>query len=258
MSRSEESRSTRPPAEPETAESRRLEEVSGLRERLARCDADRARLDALATAAAVEIRTLSRQLTRENEEKETLLRRIASLEDELEATRRRCHDAESRNDHLGSLYVASHQLHGSLDRAEILSTIREILINLVGTEEFAVFRTSPESGDLRLLTSFGVDDERVATLDLRLVEVARTGELFLAPDPEPPTEAPDPLVVAVPLHLGDRVTGVIAIYRLLPQKQGRFGELDRELCALLARQAAPAIWCASRRPTEPADEIRAW
>ena len=39
-----------------------------------------------------------------------------------------------------------------------------------------------------------------------------------------------------------RVTGAIAIFRLLPQKTG-FEEVDRELFELLATHAATALYC---------------
>jgi hypothetical protein len=44
------------------------------------------------------------------------------------------------------------------------------------------------------------------------------------------------------LVLDGKVTGAIAIYRLLPQKAG-VEELDRELFDLLANHAATALYC---------------
>jgi hypothetical protein len=46
------------------------------------------------------------------------------------------------------------------------------------------------------------------------------------------------------LSLDGRVTGAIAIFRLLPQKAG-IEDVDRELFGLLATHAAVALYCSA-------------
>ena len=46
---------------------------------------------------------------------------------------------ERQNSNLANLYVATYQLHGSVERDVVLATIQEILANLVGTEQVAIF-----------------------------------------------------------------------------------------------------------------------
>lgn len=206
-----------------------MAEAEVLREALGVCEEGRRKIEA--------------RLDRELDEKEKLQRRLAVTEEASRKATDRYAEVERRNNDLANLYVASYQLHGSLDRDEILSTIREILINLIGTEEFAVFVKRQGDGVLRLLTSFGIDgDVADAAADERIAVAADRGEMYVQAQAAP-TEQQRPLVAAIPLHLGDVVTGVIAVYRLLPQKHGEFGELDRELCSLLSRQAASAIYC---------------
>ena len=48
-------------------------------------------------------------------------------------------EVEQLNSNLANLYVASYRLHGSLARADVLSTLQEIVINIIGSEKFAVF-----------------------------------------------------------------------------------------------------------------------
>ena len=46
-------------------------------------------------------------------------------------------DVEQSNSNLANLYVASYGIHGSLEREEVVRAIHEVLVNLVGTEDFA-------------------------------------------------------------------------------------------------------------------------
>ena len=48
-------------------------------------------------------------------------------------------DVDEQNNNLANLYVASFQLHSTLDYEEVLQIILEIIINLIGAEEFAIF-----------------------------------------------------------------------------------------------------------------------
>jgi hypothetical protein len=47
----------------------------------------------------------------------------------------------------------------------------------------------------------------------------------------------------IPLRLGQEISGAVAIFGLLPQKNGTFEEVDLELFDLLATHAATALYC---------------
>ncbi len=155
-------------------------------------------------------------------------------------------EVEQQNSNLANLYVASYRLHGTLDRGEVLQAIHEIIINLVGSEELAIFELDAARGELKLLSSFGIDESRYATLPLDDSAIARTvqtGEMFL--HEPPPNSASSPvssLTTCVPLKLGEQVIGVIAVFRMLPQKP-QLVSVDRELFALLGTHAAIALHC---------------
>jgi GAF domain-containing protein len=74
--------------------------------------------------------------------------------------------------------------------------------------------------------------------------VAQTGEIYIAGEGSSEHALPQEagLTACVPLRLEDRVTGVIALFRLLPQKSG-IADLDRELFDMLAVHAAVALYC---------------
>jgi hypothetical protein len=153
-------------------------------------------------------------------------------------------ESERRNSQLASLYVASYRLLGTLDREEVLRTIQEIVVNLIGSEEMAIFEPSGHPEALSLAVSLNVECGPELLLDEGPISrVARTGQPWFAGDGAPSPAPADPrLTACIPLKLGDTVTGVLAIYRLLPQKPG-IEPIDRELFELLSVQAATALYC---------------
>jgi hypothetical protein len=94
--------------------------------------------------------------------------------------------------------------------------------------------------------SCGIDPKahhKVALGEGLIGRVVATGETYLAGDGAPPRAAAleADLTACIPLKLGERVSGAIALFRLLPQKSG-LGALDRELFELLATHAATALY----------------
>jgi hypothetical protein len=152
-------------------------------------------------------------------------------------------ELESELMHFTNLYVASLRLHENLEPGAVLQAMQEIMINLVGTEEIAIFELAANAAQLSLLSCFGVARERLAHLPLdagAIGNVAATGEAFFA---GASAEGDGELTACVPLRADGRVIGVIAVFRLLPQKQG-IERLDRELFELLATHGAHALWVA--------------
>lgn len=154
-------------------------------------------------------------------------------------------DIEQQNSNLANLYVASYRLHGSLDRAEILQVMQEIVINLIGSEELAIYERDA-GGKLRALASFGMQDPNDARLlgaASPIAHTAATGEMFLCDPPRHEAkEMLDALTACIPLKVQDKVIGVIAIFHMLPQKP-QLVAVDRELFDLLGSHAAMALYC---------------
>ncbi|MFN0124246.1 MAG: GAF domain-containing protein [Blastocatellia bacterium] len=148
-------------------------------------------------------------------------------------------DIEAQNENLLNLYVASFQLHATLDPEEVLQCVKEILINMIGTEDFGIFMEDEESGDL-LLTGFegecAIEKSRIKPGDGHEGRVLVTGEASYMSEQAGPGDAR----ICIPLKIKERVVGVIAIYELLSHKAGMTA-LDRELLQLLAGQAAAAF-----------------
>ncbi|MDX2091351.1 MAG: GAF domain-containing protein [Kofleriaceae bacterium] len=183
-------------------------------------------------------------------------KRIADLERELRVQTDRARNAlakcdalQRENAQLANLYVSSYRLYQSLVPTDVVDVIQEIVINLVGSEEFAVYELASRDDVLALLGSFGLDPEAVHTELSALPAPAR--EAIEKNQVVTFSAARDGVLACVPLRRGDRVTGAIVIYSLLEHKPG-LERLDHELFELLATHAAPALHCSRLNAREAA------
>jgi len=154
---------------------------------------------------------------------------------------------EEQSSALTMLYVACQRLHSSLQRAELLLTVREIFSNLVGCEEYVLFSLGPD-GWLHRVDSYGVNAEtyaRVARGDGLIGRALETGGVCFFQKSDRSFAHPHDanLTACFPLKREGVTTGAIAVFRLLPQKL-ELQELDRELFRLLETHLALALYCA--------------
>ena len=149
---------------------------------------------------------------------------------------------------LANLYVATFKLHGSVDRADVLAAISEIVVNLVGCEHFGVFERV--GGHLKLIGEFPAYPCPFRELPAQTGFVAdifeASGPWVGGRDAQPPSPMPDDVTAVIPLRLGSELTGAVVLFTLLPQKGGTFGDVDLELMDLLTAHAATALF-ASRK-----------
>jgi len=210
-----------------------------------------------------EVDRLRTQAAALRKEEVALQAEIEGIKAETRAYSSRYAEVEQQNSNLANLYVASYRLHGTLDREQVIAAIQEIIANLVGSEEAALFEIDPDKQALELVASFGVNRDECPPIPLGsgglIGLTARTGEILVV-DPAQVSGATgleSRLTACVPLKLDDRVTGVIAIFGLLPQKGG-IEDLDRELFDLLATQAAFALYCTGLHAKVALEVARRW
>lgn len=149
---------------------------------------------------------------------------------------------EKESSNLANLYVASYQLHSSLDYDVVLQRINEILINLIGAERFAIYLYDPKVNSFTLVSGEGVEERKGSKIPLAdnfLSRIARSGELYLAQDVTSMGDDDRP-IAALPLVAEDELLGLLVIYKLLIQKDS-FEPIDHELFDLLAGHAAIAV-----------------
>jgi transcriptional regulator with GAF, ATPase, and Fis domain len=187
-------------------------------------------------------REFTEELLRENER---LRRELGALEEQTRDYATRYTEIEQQNNNLASLYVASYQLHSTLDFREVINVVQEIIRDLIGAKAYALLLCDEGTNMLQTVACDGEDlMPGVEKISVRIGEVAKRGETYyLARDDENARPSLQRPLAAVPLKIKEKVIGVIAIYKLLVQKPA-FTAVDYELFALLAAHAATAIFSA--------------
>ena len=174
-----------------------------------------------------------------------LKRRIAMIESDSADIASQYAEIERQNSSFASLYVASYQLHSTLDFDRIVEIIKEVVINLIGAECFGIYLLEAAGRRFTLVGSEGLDDHQGRTVPLGenlLSRVARSGELYLDADVTEPGDIDRPIAV-LPLLSSEELVGVLAIHKLLVQKDG-FEPIDMELFDLLGAHAGTALMAA--------------
>jgi len=178
------------------------------------------------------------------EERSGLRERLDQVEKENTQFAQRYLEIEEENNNLANLYVASYQLHSTLDIDEVLKIIMEIVINLVGAEIFAIYLLNEDTAELTPVASEGLDKSRFpqCRLGAGVLGKAVASNEATCWDTVRSDDLTQP-IVCVPLVVTGRPVGAIAIYGLLQQKDG-FSALDHELFNMLGGHAATAIFAA--------------
>jgi putative methionine-R-sulfoxide reductase with GAF domain len=191
---------------------------------------------------------LKQQINKMETEKQRLQTEYRKVEEENKDFASRYVGVENENNNLANLYVCSFQLHSTLDFKEVIQIIMEIIINLIGGEDFGFFLLDEKTQTLKPVAMEGFFIDAIDPVPLGegvIGKAAVTAENYYSPDlnsvqPGIKRAVDDPLV-CVPLLIKDQVIGVIVLYKLLPQKT-QFASVDYELFTLLAGHAATAIF----------------
>jgi hypothetical protein len=167
-------------------------------------------------------------------------RALGRAEAEARTLSERYVELQAQNSNLAKLVIASTLLHSSLEEAAVVQAIHEVVINLIGSEEFAVVEVDEDG--LTVLSTFGMDPDRARALRLtgELAEAIETGE------PRMHEEVPgghDHPIACIPLRTGDHSGAAVVIFGLLSQKDG-WVPFDYELFSLLRIQGGGALYAA--------------
>jgi hypothetical protein len=184
---------------------------------------------------------LNSELFAENQE---LKDQFVYVEDENREFAERYIDVEKQNSDLINLYVASHRLHSTLDYKMVVDIVKEIVINMIGSEHFGIFLSDQETGLLTQIAHEGLDGEfsnNTNNDDERILEAVGSGDVYCIPQDEAIDE--NRPIACIPMKVDEKVFGVIVIYSLLVQKDC-FEGVDFELFELLGNHAATAIFSA--------------
>jgi chemotaxis protein CheD len=123
--------------------------------------------------------------------------------------------------------------------------VGEIVSQLLGCEEHALLALEEDGARLRPIASMGLSAERLQALVVSqgiVGQVARHGIPYVIGRTSSIGASPHEagLTACVPLLRGKQVHGVLALFRMLPQKRGLTDE-DLEILDLLSQQGACAL-----------------
>ena len=169
--------------------------------------------------------------------------RLAAVESERTELTSRLAEVEHQVGRLMTLYVATYQLHSTLDPVEVQSTIAEIALNLIGAEQFVLLLVDEEDQGYEVRLIHGEPDtpwvlsERYTGGDFLVDSALADGGLRFGPTEQ------SPALAVVPLRVQDVTVGALIIYKLLAHKPA-FVKEDHDLLDLLGAHAASAIFAA--------------
>ena len=225
-----------------------LKDNEKLRYRLVQLEEENSTLKSVSGGSgSEELDMLQKKLSALTEERSKLQERFKEVENENQDFAERYLEIENENNVLANLYVASYQLHSTLDFNEVLRIILEIVINLIGAEQFSILLLDEKTHELIPVAAEGLELGDVPSVKIDEGPIglsAKTGEDYFKEDLSATTKDDflDPLV-SIPMKIKDRVIGVIVINSMLQQKD-EFTKLDYELFTLLAGHTATAIFSA--------------
>lgn len=194
-----------------------------------------------------QLRGVREKLERHQQELVRVRRQLARAEEQGRRMGERCASLEQQKSEMAKLYVAASFLHQSLEREVVLGAMGELVINLLGSEEFGIFEWDEATARLSLAHSVGIDPALHARLPVGVGpvgRVVRTGEPYVRGRGDDDGDAEAAVVACIPLKLGGRVTGVVAVFGLLPQKT-TWDEFDDELFSLLSTHGGSALHAAA-------------
>ena len=180
-------------------------------------------------------------------EMKDLAARLADVEHDRRELSEKLADYEHQVGRLMNLYVATYQLHATLDPAEVQSTIAEIAINLLGAERFVLlfWREDGDEADCEIALSQGMEQDASGLYqngvygggDPAVDATLSDGVLRIGP-----IEGSQALA-CVPLTVQGTTVGALVILKLFDHKEALKAE-DRDLLDLIAAHAASALFAA--------------
>jgi hypothetical protein len=155
------------------------------------------------------------------------------------------------------LQVAQRRLADTAGREDTLEAIRDIVTNLLGSEEIALFTMDQRREVLSLLWSFGIPAARIRRLVAGtnpILQRVMDGKPYLggARANRQDGDPIDEFNALVPILLDGCTVAVLGIRNLLPQKAA-LDESDVELLSFLSTEAGKTLF--GRKPNATPDKV---
>ncbi len=189
--------------------------------------------------------SLESEVAAMRQENTQMRRRVEHLEGRFGEVEAENHDFASRyaevceeNENLANLYVASYRLHSTLEPSEVTEIICEILVELVGAEEFGLLMLDERSNELtpvRVEGPLRPYPPHIMIGDGLIGAAVRDGRASYNDKPHEGT----PMAV-IPLQIKGHSVGALVIFKML-HNRAAFSAIAKELLGLLAGHAATAL-----------------
>jgi len=212
-----------------------LTENERLRFEIVRGESEKIQIQNSLESQVSALRLENDQLHRKSEHLE---RRFQEVEAENHEFASRYVAVSHENENLANLYVASYRLHSTMDPNEVAAIITEIMIELVGAEEFGLLLIDDLTSELTPITVEGTLHDYPAHIlvgEGPIGKTVREGSAYYVSEPQPGS----PLAV-IPLQIKGHAVGAIVIMKMLHGKTD-FDGIAKELLGLLAGVAATAL-----------------
>ncbi len=158
-------------------------------------------------------------------EVQTLRQRRQYLEKHVEELTIHCNELEA-------MTVTSLRLLDVQDQAGAYRAVQDIVANVIGSEEMVLFAFNEDGSTLHPAAWCGVDVARYQAVKVGegvVGKVATTGLTCLGPDEQ------TGMTACIPFHVEGRITGVLAIFQMLPQKR-QLVNIDHDVLELVAKR----------------------
>lgn len=136
--------------------------------------------------------------------------------------------------------AARKRLRECKSQKDACEAIREIVSNLLGCEEIALFQLEPKTLRLSLIWSFGIQPE-ASNLPKLFRDSAAARLIAGEPYIDEHRGNAGGAIAFVPIQVQGKTFGVLALLRLLPQKT-RIDEQDLGLFAVLSQEAGKPLF----------------
>ena len=170
---------------------------------------------------------------------------LATAENDMSELATRLVDTENHRSRLMNLYVATYQLHATLDVEEVTTTIAEIARDLVGAEKFVLLLRDESRADCEVALTQGLNgtDEPFTGSRYRggeqVVDQTLADGVLRMDDGLGSSR----VMAVVPLSVQGAIVGAVVVLKLFDHK-GSFTGDDKDLLDLLAAHAASALLAA--------------
>ncbi|MBS2023348.1 MAG: GAF domain-containing protein [Deltaproteobacteria bacterium] len=196
-------------------------------------------------AAKLEVPQEARAGTLEGQVKE-LEERLVDVESDRRELANQLADCERQISRLMNLYVATYQLHATLDVDEVKASIGEVAVNVLGAERFVLLFWKADGDECEVALAEGIEHDTsgcynsgvYAGGDAAVDATLADGTMRLGPLDG------STALAAVPLTIQGKTLGALVLLKLFDHRPA-LGHDDRELLDLLAAHAASALVAAA-------------